>query len=327
MKDARILFVILLVGSGSVTLAQQHEANQTQWVRTNLEWVRTVTLKPMPIVDSRRIEAQIEKGCTKSPIRFGDTATMRQQVTPEPMPEEVRRAVSFASFAHDHDTAAGLLNGALEGGQFTAIQRQVLENQLILTAIQFGRSAEARALLERFAVQGDLPASLRSDRLFWSVLAAGNQSPKAWERDLLPRLDAALEADPTSFQVLSWRVLGWMRAKPWEEGARHCPKTIRDFSDRILDLSEAGACPLMLGHLAFALDRDLAEQVVRQVPPDMASWRHFALGILAVVVGDRAVHKQAMADLFPVRGDASCAAPMISELSQLEDRFGGTSGE
>ena len=323
-------YCIILVGIGlclgQMCLAQAVE--EMSWIRTNLTWQRVLVVEPTPIVDLRRIEAQIAQGCTQSPVRFGDTATMRQQVTPEAMDEAARRAVSFASFARDYETAANLIGNALADGKFSNTQRQILENQLVLTAIQFGRLAEARRLLQLYPTNAaSLPASLQSDRLFWSVLAASDASRRAWAQEHLPMLDAAKKADPTSFQVLSWRVLGWMRAKPWKSAGLSCPPLIADFSDRLLDLSDAGACPLMLGHFGYAIDRDLAEQVVWKAPTDMSAWRHFALGILAVIVDDTAVHGQASADLALIIGEAACADAMLEELSLLEDRFIARTGE
>lgn len=312
---------------GATAKAQDGDDARTQWVRTNLSWARIVAIPPQPIVDSRRIEQQIKKGCTATSIRFGDTAVMRQQVTPAPLEEATRRAVAFASFSRDYDTASSLLQEALDNAQLSPLQRQVLQNQQILTAIHFGRDADARDLLSQYSEQEGLPASLRSDQLFWSVLTDPSQSAQSWETQLLPRLDDAMAADPTSFQVLSWRVMGWMRAGLWKQGRRQCAPAMSDFSDRVLDLSEAGACPLMLSHLAFAFDRELAEQVVREIPPVMASWRHFAIGLLAVIVGDRGVHEQALSDLASLQGDTPCAASMQSELSQLGDRFVGISNE
>ena len=299
-------------------LGQEATEDNATWIRTNLEWVRLIHLEPSPIVNDKRILAQIQLGCAASPIRFGDTAIMREQINAGEWPKDTRHSLSFASLADDFETAHRFVSAELGRSDLTPVQRQVLENQHIHLAIQFQDNAAARRLLDRYENSARPPDSLRSDRLFWRVHAAPDQSGAAWRSEHLSALDAALEADPTSFQVLAWRVLGWIWSEPWKARGLQCRAAIADFSERVLDLSDAGACPLMLGHLSFAMDRAIGEQVARNVSADMAAWRNLAVGILAVILGDRPLYGQILAELNAQDDRVACRATLVSELSRLE---------
>jgi len=287
-------------------------------VRDGFEW-HPPPAPPEPVnVDAKRLASQTEAGCAQSPVRFGDSAIMRGQIEVAQWPDVVRRLSAIAALTDDPADMNARVSEALATPDLTPVQRFVLQNQHVLWAMQLGGDAKAADILAKYGLPEDLPPSLASDRLFWGVLGAQAQGRGAWTKDHLPALDAAFVADPTSFQVRAWRVIGWIKAEPWKSKAQ-CGPLIRDFSNRILDLSDAGACPLMIGHLAFAMDRALGDRGLARGKAPQAVWRRFSAALLGVVSGDRALVAE-LRDTITVAATQGtpCAADMRHEILALE---------
>ena len=140
--------------------------------------------------------------------------------------------------------------------------------------------------------------------------AAPTATTAQWGDRILPRLDAAYAADPSSFQVRAWRVIAWLKAAP----SGTCATRVADFSTRLLDLSEASACPLMLGHVTHAIDRALGSRPGTDSDRARATWRRFGEALLALVAGAPEVAAHRRAEL---TGAGGCAAMMGAELDAL----------
>lgn len=271
-----------------------------QWTRTGLEF-HALAPPPDPVVDRARVEAQQARRCEASAIRFGDTAAMRGGASAE-WDEPTRTAAAIAAIADRPETALAALDGLSAQGEAQVI----LDSQRLLTALQFGQAPTV-------ATEGLTGAHL-ADRLFWQAIAAApTATPGQWADQILPALDAAFAADPSSFQVRAWRVIAWLEARPAAGG--QCAARIAAFSDRLLDLSEASACPLMLGHVTHAIDRALGSRPETDTDAARATWRRFAEALLALVAGapDVAAHRRA--ELATAGG---CAPLMGAELAALE---------
>ena len=216
----------------------------------------------------------------------------------------------FAELAYD------LLGKALDHAELDAGQRAVLENQMILTALQFDDRAEAQRLSALYGTPSGLPGPILSDRLLWQILASGpTASLESWRSERLPRLDAAMAADPTSFPVRVWRVIGWLEAEPWADAA--CGPAIKAFSDRLLDVSDAGACPLMISHFARTSDLHFGPDGPTDGATVQAAWRRFASALLAVIVGDSASSEALRVSLLEASKTTDCARQMSVELEIL----------
>ncbi|MGR3804782.1 hypothetical protein [Marinibacterium profundimaris] len=290
----RLLVILLLLLPGLA---------QAQWMRTGLEF-HGQPPQPDPVVDRARVEAQQARRCEASAIRFGDTAAMRGAVAPPDWDDPTRTSAAIAAIADRPDTALQ----ALDAAALTATTDEaatVLEAQAVLTALQFGQSPTVPT--------NDLSGPHLSDRLFWQALArAPTATPGQWTDQILPALDAAFAADPTSFQVRAWRVIAWLEARP--PAAGQCAARIAAFSDRLLDLSEASACPLMLGHVTHAIDRALGSRPGTDSDRARATWRRFGEALLALVAGAPEVAAHRRAEL---TGAGGCAAMMGAELDAL----------
>jgi hypothetical protein len=303
-----------------VMAARPVVADEAKWVRIGLEW--SVQLPPPQFVDPIRVKQQMAAGCGGSSIKFGDTAVMRGWPSDITWPLEIRKLAASAALVDEADLAYSLLDQVLDRTDLDAVQRGIIENQLILTALQFNDPVEASRLLSLYGKPTTLPAPLTSDRLFWEAILNGKAaSPKQWQSELLPKLDAAMGADPSSFQVRAWRVIGWLEAEGWNDMA--CGDAISVFSKRLLDMSDAGACPLMISHFAHASDLHFGTDVHFNSIASQAIWRQFATALLAVIAKDHqtvARLRQTLSEMSGnnVLGQTECAEQMAIEIRLLE---------
>lgn len=271
------------------------------WTRTGLEF-HALAPPPDPVVDRTRVAAQQARRCEASAIRFGDAAAMRGGAQAE-WDDTTRTLAAIATIADRPETALT----ALPKAQSTSgDEATILDSQRILTALQFGQSPP----VSTEALSG---ANL-SDRLFWQAMTeAPTASTAQWRDRILPQLDAAYAADPTSFQVRAWRVIAWYKGLP----GGSCEDRIADVSTRLLDLSEASACPLMLGHVTHAMDRALASRPETDPDPTRALWRSFGEALLAIVAGAPEVAAYRQGEI--ATSGQSCAGLMSSELRALRE--------
>lgn len=287
---ALVLLLVLLPG-----------AALAEWTRTGLEFHALVP-PPDPVVDRTRVAAQQARRCEASAIRFGDTAAMRGAVQAD-WDDTTRTLAAIAAIADRPETALDALAEAQAG---TPEGAGILDSQRALTALQFGETTSVSA-------DGQSGAHL-SDRLFWQAMAAAPTATTAqWGDRILPRLDAAYAADPSSFQVRAWRVIAWLKAAP----SGTCATRVADFSTRLLDLSEASACPLMLGHVTHAIDRTFGSRPETDTDTARALWRRFGEALLAVVAGAPDVAAYRQGEIAQTGG--ACAALMSSELRALPE--------
>lgn len=310
--------VVHLTLALSLTLAVPAVAEgMSEWVRSGLEWSRA----PTPQVDHTRVAAQIAAGCSPTgPIRFGDAAAWRAPLSDSVWPDSVRRNVAAAVLTDNAAGADASLRAALAEPGLTAIQRGILENQRILSALQFRDEGRARTLIEAAGPGESLPAPIRADRALWRAMATADSSgPAEWRDRLGPLLDAALASDPTSFGIRAWRAIAWLKGQGWR-GKGSCEVAVADFSSRLLDLTEVGACPVMISHLDNVLARALGPDARSDADGNLAVWRRFATGLLAVIIGERATALAAEKGLAEA-GGVACATLMAHELAQLRGRM------
>ena len=267
------------------------------WTRTGLEF-HEQTPPPDPVVDRTRVATQQARRCAGSSIRFGDTAAMRGGVQAD-WDDQTRTLAAIAAMADSYDTASEALAATEEDGA-------TLDSLSVLTALQFGQPVSV-------PTEG-LAGPLLADRLFWQAMTQVPSATTAtWANDILPALDAAFQADPSSFQVRAWRVIAWLQAQGFQRAS--CPARIADFADRLLDLSEASACPLMLGHVTHGIDRALESRPETDPDATRAAWRHFGEALLATVAGAPEVASWRGAQL--TRSPDPCAPLKASELQAL----------
>ncbi len=303
-----IVLVLLLAAAPVV-------AEGAKWVRRGLEW--SVQLPPPQFVDQIRVKKQMATGCGGSLIKFGDTAPMRGWPADVTWPAEVRKLTASAALVDDPKRAYSLLGQVLDRTDLDDVQRAILENQLILTALQFNEPAEALRLISLYGMPDTLPAPLKSDRLFWAAISnQETSSAQQWRSNRLPQLDAAMNADPSSFQVRVWRVIGWLEAEGWKDKA--CGDAISAFSSRLLDLSDAGACPLMISHFSHASDLHFGPNGSLDAVTDQAVWRHFATGLLAIIAKDDETAESLRVTLTQASDKNQCANQMAVEIGLLE---------
>lgn len=302
------------------TQAGMQAAQGPAWVNQRGVWTVITPQEPPPIVDVARATEQMDLGCGAGGVRFGDTAAMRLSSDAQSaFTRDARRLASAATLTDDPAQAAEFLAQAIADAAQNApdgAEQQHLEALAILTALQHGDEAQARARLAAIDV-ARLGDGVAADVLFWRVLlAAPTANAGVWEDRLLPDLDTALARDPSSFQVLVWRVIGWIEANG--DGvpvASQCAALGRALSDRVLDLSATGACPLMLGHMDLALARHFRDRVSPEPATGAMTWRQFSTGILAVLARDDATALAMQGAL--MEAQAPCGATLSEALSAV----------
>lgn len=291
-------------------------AQQTPtWDQVGVLWTVTTPEETLSVVDETRVAEQQNAGCDASTIRFGDTAPMRGFESGADWPSTVRDAVSSAMVSDVKDDALGQLKAALSDADLTIVQRYVIENRMILTALQFDDAALAKQLLATVGQPADLPGPLLSDRLFWrAYLSFGTITAELWSIEHSLQLERALEMDPTSFQVRFWRIAGWLNAHQWEEVS--CAAALRTYSDMLLDMSEAGSCSLMVGHLSNALTLELSGAKSGRISADLDAWTTFTNGLLAVISLNTDIADDFLAKLVEAP-PSSCTPLLASELARI----------
>lgn len=291
-------------------------AGAGQWTRAGLEWVWTAP--PPRIIDRCRVKKQMEAGCSENKtVRFGDTAVMRGTLGRIDWPPEVRRQMAAAALIDAPEQAYALIDAAYRENDLDNVQHAVLVNQKILTALQFNDVARARLMLEAAGLPADLPTPLLSDRLLWSVLVVKEHtSAQQWRTVLDEKLAKALRSDPTHFSVRVWRLLAWFKARSDEVGSG-CIASLKSLSTRVLDVSEASACPLLVGHTDHVMGRLLKSRSLSSSNGKNGAWRSFAIGLLAHLTRNQPVKDAALADLNRRSRGTPCAGLMVRELAAL----------
>lgn len=325
MKCLRLsLFVAstftITLGLAGETHAEGSDCLHGLLVREGLRIVQT-TCPEEPPIDVERVQAQRARGCGNTDIRFGDTAVMRGMLVEPGWREKDRKAFAAAALTDDSDYALAALDAVLADESISALRRVAMENQAILTALQFGHTDEAR---RRLAAAGPVPDGLHTalvaDRALLSVHAEMEQATLAdWQERLVPLLETAHYADSQAFGVRAWRVFAWFLAG----GATtpgHCPDRIERFSDLMLDVSAASACPLLVGHFELALARLLATDG-RSSSMSEVAWISFGSGLLAAVSGRPERIETALAEL-ETRTQVPCSEPMANALRAVHEKTG-----
>lgn len=252
------------------------------WQQQGLFWTFSSPETVQPVVDEERVKEQMEQGCSGSILRFGDTAPMRGLVLDGDWPRAVRDMVATSALTDNPNEAYALLRDAIAQDDLGPAQIWTLQNRLVLTALQFDDPAQATMLLSEFGSPEGLSAALLSDRLLWTVVAQfPGISDAEWDITYLPMLDRAVSLDQSSFQARFWRVVGWLDSEAWMDLS--CRDAASAYSDMILDMSDAGACSLMIGHFSHALDIELGASNAGQTNTQQSLWSDFTKALLARV--------------------------------------------
>lgn len=316
-STAIALCLLALLGGTTPVLGSCEEqiSEDAYWTFSGGLW--SVQRPPPPIVSCSQIEEQRQQGCGNGTIRFGDTAAMRGLSGGAPdFTRQVRNLAAAANLTDDAAQADAFMQQAINLAE-GAEQRFHLIGLRALLALQHGRADQARTVLTGVDPI-TAPDAVASDLLFLSVLAeAPNATQSAWRETHLATLDRAALLDPTSFQVRAWRVIGWLMAAPWEGEALPdtCSAIARDFAQRLLDLSAAGACPVMIGHLDLAMARHFRSRVVSEPAQGAMVWRQFANGLFSVLISDHEI-AEVMQRALVGANTATCGPILGQELSR-----------
>lgn len=311
MKGAFSILVIWLAGTATAGFAQ----DEAIWGRTGMFWRVEPLIEPEPVIDVRRVQDQLALGCSASVIAFGDTARMRGPVGDGDWPRAVRNLVVTSALSDVKDDALALIEEAVSQPKLTAGQTAALQNRHILTALQFGDEALASGLLDRYATPANLPDPILSDRLFWSAyLGLDRDDRERWVTQHAEDLDRAMSLDPTSFQVRLLRAVGFIAHSGWQ--GMECPQAVRAFSDILLDMSEAGACSLMVGHMSYAIERDVGAMKNGRLTRQTRDWIAFANGLLGVISDNTAV-VEAHARALSSEASSPCGPLMSQTLASV----------
>ena len=333
--NARHLLGSVFLALGFITSSDVHAQDGTptsgngtteaSWSRNGPIW--RVRQPQLTAVDLARLEQARGRGCGGGEIRFGDTAAMRGTDAGASWQSTTRRLASAATISDSYSDASRFLDTAISHTDPTGSQRLAVHRALL--ALQFGEVSQAQAMITEL-LDDDLPDAVASDVVFLDVVTrAEGTSAAAWRDDLLPRLEVAYRLDPASFQVRAWRVIGWLEAVPalGNRSARSdCAALATDLSNRIFDLSDAGACPVIIGNIDFAIERHFEERVAFETSTVMLDdhrmpWRQFTSGLLAeIVLSDR--RSDAMQAALQVTAQQlpnTCASFLAGELEMLGD--------
>ncbi|MFZ5965502.1 hypothetical protein ACOXXX_21410 [Thalassococcus sp. BH17M4-6] len=266
-----------------------------------------------PPVDVQRIKEQRERDCGNSDVRFGDVALMRGSLDGIEWSRRERRALSTAALSDDLEVALGPLRESIDQAAGTGLKETVLIHQAALTALQFQDPQRTKVLLDGVTLPADAPKDVIFDQVFLGILADAQEAGAAeWAAELLPRIDTLKTEDTSAFGLRAWRLYGWFLAK-YNRSFASCDAAIDDFMTRVLDVSEASSCPLLLGHFEHALDRRLQSASATRSTEE-AQWRLLAGGVLASVSGrdDAALVAQAKLDAV----GTLCAPRLSAALTQ-----------
>lgn len=283
-----------------------------EWQRDGLLWQRLPPPDAQvedPLVDLPRVQAQMAQGCAATPVAFGDTAGMRGAALGD-WPRAVRRQVAAASVTTDAAEAAERMEAALATPGLSEAQQATLETQAALIALQLGDPRPARALPD---LPTGAPGALRADRIFWRTMGNIHDQRRPDWSAVAAAMEAAYQADSAAFQVRAWRLISWLGAPP--PGA--CTDRVRALGDIALDVSEASACPLMIGHVSHRIDRALTARPDPGAPiaTEAEAWRLFTEALLARIVRAERVAGAAEASLRA--SNAPCRREMLGALAQI----------
>lgn len=288
-------------------------ANPQEWALSGLELVRA----PPPIIDISRLRAQQAVGCAATKVRFGDTAFMRGFGLRTPWPETVRRLMSAAEMTDNPKAAYERYRTAIATPGLSEAQRAAIEEQWMLAALQFNDAAMAQQI-EDSSSSSELPPQMQADRLFLSVLLrAGRATEEDWKGQLDTALAGALRRDKTHFGVRVWRVFAWFKGKAGTIRSGSCASELNDLQRRVLDVSEASPCPLMLGHFDHALSRFLSESPEDGPDRPKRAWHTFAAALLAEAAQNTARTDALVISLATQQSSGACRALMLDELNRM----------
>ena len=313
-------------------------ADDGTWLRSGLSvyWRATPSV---PLIDTARVREQKQRGCSGTGVvRFGYSASLRRSAPQIEWSTENRRRFAGAALTDRRETAYSLLTEVVADPALSVDARALAENQRVITAIMFGDLPGAEQFLVAGASDDRAAAPIRADRVFVRALIAEQSaiSPSDWRGvdDLLAR---ALELDPSHFGVRAHRVLTWLLAVEGTNrlpAADGCETALQMFSTLVLDLSEAGPCPLLVGHADHVLSRGLldasrAEDAPMSVTAQSRSgpWRVFAAGLLAEVVGNTNVREAAVSALEGATADRSPGQCRGLIASAMTDLIGSLDGD
>ncbi len=315
MRALVCVFGFLLVSVPQVIEAQELKLSGLEWYfKTEQERA----------VDQARVQDQIEAGCVENKVKFADTAALRGVVDGVgKWPRNVQKLLSLTAFTDDFQQAENAFEEALGTSSLTQLQRQIIENQRVLVAMQFEQNEVAADYLEKLLDEPNVPSAIMADRLFWKAIlyVDAGATLDIWRNKVEHLLEQSWKADPSSFQTRVWRIISWIEAGSWS-GVSNCHQMITDLSTRILDVSEASACPLMIGHITHVLDRHFNFRADGSVPPSKSqeAWLVFTTGLLSVVSGEKAVAAAARISLQNA-AQISCTRQMVPEITALEIKY------
>ena len=291
--------MLLIFLSAVLAFESSFAEEEGNWRRQGLS---IIWFKQTPLIDMSRIAAQKALGCGGlNRIRFGYTSQMREIGPAVSWTTGQRRLLSAAFLADNVSLSNKFVDAVLKPRDLDPLSRIIVENLKILNLLMFDDTQAAMTFLAQASDDADAPNSVRADRLFLEVAARWDTARYLEEfRTIDASLQTAIELDPSFFSVRAYRVAAWLKmvelgARPIiSRGGGYCDAAVREFSDRVLDVSEASACPLLVGHFSHFLSRQLKDETADQpklvaisAETEQAAWRLFALGILSDVSGNR----------------------------------------
>ena len=338
------LAIAIAVPLAPAGLAQA--ADKPAWSIEGVKLRAPATLPPPPI-DVARIRRQQAQGCGDTgDIRFGDSALMRETVIAPQWPKDVRRLAAGAAITDDPALAYRLLRESLALVDRDDVASRVsLENMLLMTALQFRDFDQFHASRAAFG-DSPLPGPLAADRMFMDAFArmrgAGGAADWAAIDALLER---ARGEDPLFFSVLVLRVVAWLKLAEATAPAA-CDAAARAFSDRLLDVTAAAVCPVLVAHVDHFIARAFSSQPLSgpvsgpgsgpvsgpvypparagSQPPALALWRAFAMVVLSAATRNRDAYlaaRQAVADHAGAPNAATaCAGRAMAAIDAVEPR-------
>lgn len=277
------------------------------------------------LIDSDKAEEQRCSGCNGSAIRFGDSAAMRDSAPSIDWSEDIRKNMAAASLTDVSAQAYGLYEQILEFDTLSTNQRTIVENLYLTTSLQFSDFEKARESLIRFSDFEDAAPALRADRLFIEAMLLISQKTNNvdWRNNIDPLLSNAVALDPSFFSARSLRAISWIKGFDVDravdvEGNRNCVEIVRSIGDRLLDVSEAGSCPLMVGHFSHYSARLLSnfEQNTGR-PTQVELWRAYEGAVLGFVTQNRNAITDAKFKVSNMQ-NLICASEIASAITELE---------
>jgi len=324
----RGVILAFLVSAPSIAAAQckQAEAQEadkseisikTEWVRVGLQWIKTTSSQT--VVDKKRIICQQKQGCSETQIKFGDTALMRQSVDLEPWPEAVRRKLAAANISDDAGQVYDFLQAAATNPELEASQVVAIELIAATFALQLNDQNTASEFLAKMKAKATpVPDPLAADMKFLEALLSVH-GRKAWTKEDDRLFGEALALDPDYFSARVYRLLSWLQTYGRTAVVTNCSASVAEFSKRLLDVSEASACPLMVGHVDHVLQRELQSKPFDADLTPLKTWQIFGIGLMAKVTNNEPVFSRVTSHL--AGGDASlpCLSQITSELASLSE--------